>query len=237
MRGTIEELQRAARETNEKVDRLSHTVSTKDHVEKQRRAETAELRDAIRQLSQTMTASTAAASATNNYGAHVQVDESHAQRTPQSDYATPLFTAPNTEMKRPVQVPVADDDDDFMKVTPAEIQTHWCAPDLVTDTVASDKVSTNTMPSDVASVARSGIVSDTGASGALSAARAAVDDQDEVEANKEQLISATRKLFQESLEGRGSAHRSETFDTADAKSRLSTRSAPSLEMPLSESDY
>ncbi len=210
---TVDALHKATLATSQKVERLSVTVSTNSQLSLRRAAETQEIRDAIRQLSQTVSAANtpistnpyarSAKEGSLNYGrAAVQVEDSAA-------VDTPFATAPNTEKK----VVVHAEDDDFMKMEPAKVEKGWAGP----NTVASDKVSSNTE-----SVNN---VSDTPAT--------TIENGNK---EREELLATTRRLFEESLELRKNFAVDETPAGADDTSRRSTRSAPDPEVPLSSDD-
>lgn len=211
---TVDALRKSTLATNQKVERLSVTVSTNSQLSVRRAAETQEIRDAIRQLSQTVSAANTPISANPysrsakegslNYGrSTLQLEDSGAVDTPGPDAA--FATAPNTEKKVAVPAP----DDDFMKMEPAKVEKGWGGP----STVASDKVSTNT-------------------ESANNTSEAVVDDGSN---EREKLLATTRRLFEESIELRKNFGVDNVAGN-DSTSRRSTRSAPDPEVPLSSDD-
>ncbi len=129
LRATVQELRQCARETSEKVERLSLTMSSTGHLRDLPASDTAELRDAIRHLSQTVSASAGTPASRSvmdrlqelrgevdylkllsvgkqgkegNLAYNGRVEESTAHGSPSSQrnlFATPMVTAPNTNRK------------------------------------------------------------------------------------------------------------------------------------------
>jgi len=116
LKNTVEQLRAATCTTNERVERLSITLSTASQLAERRQQETAEIRDAIRQLSRTVSASNTPNNTDATYGRArskdgslaynggtnaITIDESQVLLTPDTEekFKTPMMTAPNTQQK------------------------------------------------------------------------------------------------------------------------------------------
>lgn len=260
LKQTVEQLREAASTTNERVERLSITLSTASQLAERRQQETAEIRDAIRQLSRTVSASNTPNTNTNhaarskngslayNGGSTaITIDESQILLTPETEekFKTPMMTAPNTEKKAVPSTHIADIpqvEDAFLNVAPAEIETHWGR--NINDSINSNKVSENRL-----SIASDKVSSNTASisSSAAIAANAAgtVTDNSEEAKKRTEMLNTTRRLFEKSMKtntetktdvatnGKPSATNENKDDNI---SRRSTKSAPDPELPLTDDD-
>lgn len=234
LRQTVNQLRATAVSTEEKVERLSVTVSTASQLAERRSQETADLRNAIRMLSQTGSIANTPASNIDGmgranmevgekvgkegslaYAGTVQMEESRIMPTPETDReSTPLMTAPNTERKLPEQnrLPtIEEDEDDFMKnVMPAQVEAHWST---VNASGASDKVSSNTA--------------------SLNNLTAVVETDGE-DSQREAKLATARRLFEESQRPSTQVNQADSLNENSA--HRSTQSAPNPELPLSDDD-